>query len=280
MSDTVLEHFHLRRHPFTTEIDVDGLYCFHGFGQGLLRLEQALYQRGPVLIVGDPGSGKTALVRNFVKKLAPSAFRVHDQVVQPGQNPIKAVVEGLLTLLGESIPFNNPARALSRLKQSIQAIYEKNTTPVIILDDVQHLNPTGWLTLKTLMNYELDSKNPLLLVFMGLRETTLRQLNLGSLQEVRDRLSFCYHLKGLKISEVEAYLEKRLQWAGAKHPLFPTAIAEQIGRHSQGIPRRVNRLAAACLLAAASAKRSLIDQDCLDQALSETQFQSQREEDE
>lgn len=278
MNDVVLEHFQLRRHPFTPEIDVEGFYNFESFSQGLLRLQHILHNRGTVLVVGEPGSGKTSLVRSFVKKLAPSAFLVHDQVVPPVLNPIKSVVEGLLTGLGEAIPFNNPARALSRLKSSILALYKKNQMPVILLDDVHHLNLTSWLTLKTLMNYELDSKVPLVMVFIGARQETLRQLNFSALQEVRDRLSFCYHMQGLKACEVEAYLAKRMEWAGAKHPVFPTAIAEQMCRHSQGLPRRLNRLSSGCLLAAATLKRSLIDQDCLDQATSETNFQAQREE--
>jgi len=277
MSDIILEHFQLRRHPYTPEIDLDGLFAFQGFSQGLLRLEQAIHQRGPVLIVGDPGAGKTAMVRKFVGRLAPSSFVICAQLVPPGKNSIKSVIEGLLTDLGETIPFNNPTQALSRLKRCLQRLYEQGRAVVLIFDDSHHFGPPGWLTLKTLMNHELDSKMPALLVFMGARLETLRTLNLNVLQEVKDRFSFCYHIKGLKGPEVEKYLETRLQWAGAKHPLFPAGIAEQIGQHAQWIPRRINRLAGACLMAAATAKRSLIDQDCLDQAVSEMQFQAQKE---
>ena len=280
MTDLVLEHFSLRRHPFTNEIDADAFLGFQSFQQGFLRLEQLLPQRGAALIVGEPGAGKTALVRYLVRRLATSSFVIIDQVVAPGPNPIKPVIEGLLTLLGEPIPFNNPARALRRLKQCLQAVFDKRQTPVVILDDAHHLTAPAWLTMKSLLNYELDSKSPVLFVLMGARQETLRQLALSSLAEVRDRLAFCYHLKGLKAEEVASYLEKRLKWAGAAHPLFPKDIAEQMGRHAQGIPRRLNRLANGCLLAAASGKRDLIDQDCLDQAVSETQFQAPRREEE
>jgi general secretion pathway protein A len=279
MSDIVLEHFQLRRHPYTPEIDTEGLYHFQGFSQGLLRLEQAIHHRGPVLVVGDPGAGKTAMIRKFSGRLAASSFMVCVQLVPPGKNSIKPVIEGLLTELGESIPFHNPTQALSCLKRCLQRLYEQGRTPVLFIDDAHHLVPSGWLTLKTLMNFELDSKMPALLVFTGARQETLRMLDLNILQEVRDRFSFCYHIKGLKEPEVEKYLETRLQWAGAKHPLFPAGIAEQIGRHAQWLPRRINRLAGACLMAAATAKRSLIDQDCLDQAVSEMNFKAQREED-
>lgn len=281
MSDLVREFFQLNRHPFTTEIDVEGLYPFLSFQQGILRLDQALYQRSSVLIVGEVGSGKTALIRAFTKRLAPSSFEIRNQLVMAAQkNAARATVDGFLTGFGEPIPFNNMARSLEALKHCLHRLHEQGRQPILLLDDVHHLKPSDWLTLKALMNFELDSKISVLLIFMGAEEDTLRTLALNSLQEVRDRLGLCYHLRGLKVNEVEKYLTQRLRWAGAGNPLFPADIAEQIWRHSQGIPRRINRLAGACLLAAASNKKDLIDQTCLVQALSETQFQAPPREEE
>ena len=281
MSDMVREHYQLHRHPFTTEIDVEGLYAFQSFQQGLLRLDQALYQRGPVLIVGEVGSGKTALIRSFTKRLAPSSFEVRSQLVlATPKKAARAVVDGFLTEFGEPIPFNNLANSLEALKRCLRRLHDQGRQPVLILDDVHHLKSADWLILKSLMNYELDSKMPVILIFMGAQDDTLRTLALNSLQEVRDRFGLCYHMRGLKSQEVEKYLTQRLRWAGAHTPLFPADIAEQICRHSQGIPRRINRLAGACLLAAASNKKDLIDQTCLVQALSETQFQAPPREEE
>ena len=279
MSDLVREHFNLHRHPFTAEIDVDGLFQFHSFQQGLLRLSQSLYQRGSVLIVGEVGAGKTALIRSFVQTLAPSSFEVRSQLVlAAGKNSARAAIDGFLTEFGEAIPFNNAARSLEVLKRCLRRLHEQGRQPVIILDDVHHFKPADWLIIKALMNYELDSKSMVVLVFMGAQDDTLQTLGLNTLQEVRDRIGLCYHLSGLKVSEVEKYLAQRLRWAGCKTPLFPADIAEQIGRYSQGIPRRINRLAGACLLAAATMKRDLVDQSCLTQAISEMQFQAPKKE--
>lgn len=279
MSDLVRDHFQLHRHPFTSEIDVEGFYPFQSFQQGLLRLDQSLYQRGSVLIVGEVGSGKTALIRSFVNRLAPSSFEIRSQLVlATGKNAAKAAVDGLLAEFGDTIPFNNAARSLDALKRCLRRLHEQGRQPIIILDDVHHFKPADWLIIKALMNYELDSRSLVVLVFMGAQDDTLQVLGLNSLQEVRDRIGLCYHLTGLKTNEVEKYLSQRLRWAGCKTPLFPGDIAEQIGRHSQGIPRRVNRLAGACLLAAASLKKELIDQPCLAQAISEMQFQAPKRE--
>lgn len=272
MSDIVLDTFGLRRHPFTVDIDTDGLYPFHSFHQGLLRLEQGARQKGCYMVAAEPGTGKTALVRALVKRLASSSFLMLEQLVPAVQQPIRATVEGLLTQLGEPLPFNNTARALARLKQSLQSIAEKQRTPVLILDDVHHLTPNCWLTLKTLMNYELDSKMPLLLLLLG-GSRALRQLNFNALEEVRDRLSSCFYLQGLQPREYSSYLEHRLKWAGCKRPVFPEDVSLELGRHAQGNPRRINRLASVCLLAAATQNRKLVDAECLEAAVSEVQFQ-------
>ena len=63
MKDQIVEHFQLRRHPFSVEIEAEGLYPFKSFQQGMLRLEQATHSRSPVLVIAEPGAGKTALIR-------------------------------------------------------------------------------------------------------------------------------------------------------------------------------------------------------------------------
>jgi general secretion pathway protein A len=277
MRDLVLDHFKLKRHPFSVEIETEGFYPFHCFHQGMLRLEQATHTRGPVLVLAEPGAGKTALIRAYCKRLASSSFEVHHQLVGPSKNPIRPLLEGFLRCFGEQIPFNNPARCLERLKECLEKIYAQGRLPVLLIDDAHHLNTLNWLVLKALMNYELDSKLPCLLIFMG-KPDTLRILSLNEVQEVRERLSTCYHLRPLKRGEVKPYLEKRLSWAGLQNPIFPDSIAEQIWKQAQGNPRRINRLAEKCLLDAASEKKDLIDGVCLQNAISETQFHLPREE--
>lgn len=277
MKDLIVEHFQLRRHPFSVEIETEGLYPFKSFQQGMLRLEQATHSRSPVLVIAEPGAGKTALIRTFCQKLAASSFEVRSQLVVLTKTPIRPLLDGFLTEFGEQIPFNNPARSLERLRGRLAKIYDQGRLPVLLIDDAHHLNSVAWLILKALLNYELDSKLPCLLIFMGKTET-LVTLGLNELQEVRERLGLCFHLRSLKPQEIEAYLEKRLAWAGLKKPIFPSDIADQIWRHAQGNPRRVNRLAEKCLLAAACHRRDLIDGACLEEAVTEMNFAQPRKE--
>ncbi len=58
MKDLIVEHFQLRRHPFSVEIEAEGLYPFKSFQQGMLRLEQATHRLLPVVVIAEPGAGR------------------------------------------------------------------------------------------------------------------------------------------------------------------------------------------------------------------------------
>jgi len=272
MTDLILDHFQLRRYPFSPEIEPDAFYLFHSFQQGLLRLEQGCRQRGLFVLAAEPGAGKSSLARCLRSRLAPSSFHSLDIAV-PNKNPLRAVVEGLLTKLGEPIPFNHVTRCLTILQAALVKLWAQNQVPVVFLDDAHHLNCEGWLALKTLTNYEMDSRVPFLLVLMGKRQEITDALRLARLEEIRDRLLCCYHLRGLTPQEIEPYLDAHLRWAGRdRGALFPREIAQELHRRSNGLPRRVNRLALGCLTAAAQDRRELIDYACLEQACSELQL--------
>jgi general secretion pathway protein A len=277
MNDLILDHFQLKRYPFGPEIDPDALYLFHSFQQGLLRLEQGCRQRGMFVLAAEPGAGKNTLARHLRSRLAPSSFHCLDVAV-PNKNPLRAVVEGLLTKLGEPLPFNNVTRCLTVLQAALVKLWAQSQVPVIFLDDSHHLDCSGWLALKTLTNYEMDSRVPFLLVLMGKRQEMTDTLRLSRLDEIRDRLLCCYHLRGLTPQEIEPYLDAHLRWAGRdRGALFPREIAQELHRRSNGLPRRVNRLAFGCLTAAAHDRRELIDYPCLEQACSELQLFSERD---
>lgn len=265
----LLEHFGFRRHPFSPEIEVDALYSFRSFHQGVLRLEEAVHPRGMVLIAGEAGAGKSVLARLFCKRLSSSSFRTLYYEVPAVTNPGGAVVEALLTRFGESVPFHNPPRALAMLQQALQRQSQQGQIVVAILDDVHRLNPAGWALVKALTNQDMDSRVPLLLVLLGGRKKVLETLSLNQLEEVRSRLLFCHHLLGLGEDEVGPYLDAHLKWAGCDRPLFPREIAREIHRRTCGLPRQINGLARGCLMAAAFDRKELVDTPCLEQAVSE-----------
>lgn len=269
MSHPILENFQFRRLPFQADIDAAALHPCESFEQGRLRLKQAARDRGMVLITGDFGAGKTALVRSVTSQLASSSYRVLYLAAAESSNPLRSVVENLLDQLGEKIPFNNVPRCMTILQKALLRSFEQNVVPVLIIDDAQALDTRAWLGLKTLTNFQMDSKMPFCLWMLGSRQDLLVPLRQSGLTEVRSRLQFCFHLKNLQEHEMEAYLGTHLRWAGCERALFPRDVAKELFRLTHGLPRMVNRLAYHCLMAAAQDRKDLIDQSCLDHAVSE-----------
>lgn len=272
----VTEHFQLKRLPFTAEIDPAFMLKFASFNQGDLRLQAALQQRGMALVVGESGAGKSTLIRCIEQRLARSSYRLLYAPVPVLNHPVKAVMDDLLAQLGEPVPFRNPSKGIKLLQSSLRSLEQQGTLPIVVLDDVHAFDQPSWLLLKTLTNYDIDSKLPFCLWLLGDRQEITTTLTLNRMAEIRGRMHFCYHLRGLEPGEVEAYLKTHLAWAGCDRPLFPREAALEIHRHTKGLPRQVNRLAYGALVAAACARKDLVDMLCIEQAASELIIPAQR----
>lgn len=260
--------FNLSRAPFSAEIEPHSLFQSEAHAQCKARLDYLRRERGLAVITGEVGSGKSSVLRAFMRQLAPSSYLVLYGAVPAVPGPLRAVVEGWLEQLGEKLPFNNLARCLHLLHQTLEAIDEKGRQPFLVLDEAHLLDQRGLLQLKSLLNYDMDSRLPLALVLAG-GPKLARALSLPPLEEIRQRLLFAYPLSGLKRAELEPYLAARLKQAGCERQLFPPEIVDEMYRHTQGIPRRVNQLSNLCLVAAANQRLQQIDSSCLLQALEE-----------
>jgi general secretion pathway protein A len=258
----------LNPRAFSSEISVGALFLSESFKEAQRRLGYLAEQRGFALITGEVGAGKTTTVRAFTSKLATGSYSILYTHVSAVRTPLRSVVEDFLSQMGEKIPFNNTPKGLRTLRESLQAVYERQRLPVLIVDDAHLLDARALLQLKTLTNFQMDSVWPLCLLLVGTTALN-RTLATRELEEIRQRLLFCYHVRALRREEVESYVKARLVAAGWEHPLFPRDILDELYHNSHGNPRILNQLAGFCIMAALSAQKDLIDRNCLLQALAE-----------
>jgi type II secretory pathway predicted ATPase ExeA len=259
----------LQHAPFSPEIEPHQLFQFEAFAQCKARLEYGFRERGMFAITGEPGVGKTSVVRAATARLAPSSYVSLYEPVPCVNNPLIPVAEKLLADLGGKVPHHNPGGTLRRLNEAFAAHDAKGRTVVASLDEANNFDDKGLLHTKTLLNHQQDSHLAVVLILIGSPDLSQR-LAQANMEEVRQRLLFSYTLKGLKRDEVAPYLKARLQAAGCERELFPTELADEIHKHTNGLPRLVNQLANLALVAAAQAKKPLVDSECLLQALNET----------
>ncbi len=127
-----------------------------------------------------------------------------------------------------------------------------------------------WLAqqLRLLTNAEMDSKSPFAGLLVG-QPTLARQLRLGMYAALDQRIGIRYSLPSMDLAESARYLQHHLALAGRTDPLFADDAIARLHRLANGLPRALNVAAIAALVAAASDRKALVDDDCAKRAAGE-----------
>jgi type II secretory pathway predicted ATPase ExeA len=98
--------------------------------------------------------------------------------------------------------------------------YNKNITPVIILDEAQFLKKAILDDLRIILNSNMDSKDYAVLLLVG-QTAFINQLQRQNHDTLRQRIVINYYLNGLSREEVKEYITSRLAFAGCHVISFP-----------------------------------------------------------
>lgn len=220
-------------------------------------LDTLLWEGGVGLVTGEMGMGKTTALRSYLARLD----RMSCDVAYGGssRHP-KAVLEEWLEDLGLA-PSRYRSDLLRQLSGRVGRVYLEQRKKTLILLDDAHLMEDGLLEdLRLLTNFEMDAQDPLILVLVGhpaLRLRLKRPVHLA----LWDRIRMHYRLEGLSREESFDYIDHHLKAAGAQPTLFNDGAKTALFEHSQGIPRRLNRLALEVLKKSARRKTTPIDEE-------------------
>ena len=167
MRDLYLTHFGLREPPFSKEIP-DGELWLPSSKQAVVdELVDAVEERTSVVLVGDPGVGKTCVLRAFRKRLPEAAFRLtYCHNVTLGRRDF---YRQLCIALGLS-PSVTAAGVFHAVATHVKDLGQDRIHPVFLLDEAHLLYQDTLDHLHILLNYEWDSRALLSLVMVGLPE--------------------------------------------------------------------------------------------------------------
>ncbi|RJR15881.1 MAG: AAA family ATPase [Nitrospiraceae bacterium] len=241
------QHFSFRCKPFELLPNPDFLFQSSTHKKAITYLEYGIKEKvGFILITGEIGSGKTTIIRNFIKNLSSSVklSRINNTKVS-SQQLISMINEDF----GLDVEGKSKTKLLSELNDFLIDQYAKKTQPILLIDEAQNLSPNLLEEIRLLSNLETDRAKLLQIILVGQPELN-KTLMLQEMMQLRQRININYHISPLTIDETIKYITHRLTIAGNTSVIrFQGDMSELIYRFSRGIPRLINILCDFALLA-------------------------------
>ena len=234
-------------------------------------LETLLYSvesgEGFVQLTGDPGVGKTLLIRSFLNQLGKNvntALILHPRLT--AEELFKVILEDL-GLAPDNIQEMSKETLLRSFRDILLKSANDGMRTLVIIDEAQELPENTLEELRLLSNLETEKAKLLQIILVGQRELE-ETLQKDSLKQLHQRITIRYRLSPLSLDEATNYIQHRLKIAGGGNiTRFNSDILEKIHTYSKGIPRIINVLCERCLMAAFIDGKSNINEDHLQNAL-------------
>ncbi|MDP9149355.1 MAG: AAA family ATPase, partial [Myxococcota bacterium] len=232
-----LSAFGLRTSPFSKEIEDVDLWLPESKAALVVDIEEALAERQSVMLLGEPGVGKTCVLRALRRRLPQAGFRLtYCRNATLGRRDF---YRHLCHTLGLH-PTSTAANLFLAVETHVHDLRRDKVHPVFLLDEAHLLHPDMLGHLHILMNYEWDAKALLSLVLVGLPELEV-SLSRRKHRSLLTRIHHRFLLPPATVEDTGEYVRYRLAAAGADRALFPDDALATLHEHSQGALREIDR---------------------------------------
>jgi type II secretory pathway predicted ATPase ExeA len=271
-SEDLLSFYGLIQQPFDVTPDPAFLYLSPSHRDALASLKQGIeHFRGFMLLVAEPGMGKTTLLHKLMEEQAESARVVFLFQTQCSSRELLCFILNELEVDHTGMDVVAMHRALN------QALLEemlRGRRFVLVVDEAQNLQEPVLETIRLLSDFETTHSKLIQIVLAGqpqLAETLMRD----SLVQLRQRIAVLSSLKSLSMAETAEYIEHRLRasgWSG--ETIFTSEALAQIAELSGGVPRSINNSCFNALLEAFHRGLKVVDADIVKEVAGKLNLES------
>jgi MSHA biogenesis protein MshM len=243
------QHFGLREAPFGITPDTSFFFTSPHSQEALNTLLIAAKSgEGFIKITGEVGTGKTLLCRKFITTLGEDFVSAY--IPNPYLEPrtlMLALADELEITLAKDV---DQHQLLKSITYRLMELAGQGKQVVLCLDEAQAIPVESLEALRLLTNLETEKRKLLQIVLFGQPELN-KHLELNSIRQLAQRITFHYHLGPLTRDDMDYYLAHRLRVAGyTGSRMFSRAAIKGLYQASGGIPRLINIMANKSLMLA------------------------------
>jgi len=232
-----LKFYQLQHKPFQITTDTKFLWLGDKHKEALATLKYGIMEdKGFLLLTGEVGTGKTALIKLLVKTIKVSAIVA--TIPDPGLEALD-----FFNFLAEEFKmdrhFASKGDFLIEFKQFLLKANLSQQKVLLIIDEAQRLTIEMLEQVRLLSNIELENRKLINIFFVGQTEFNRTLLDERS-KAVRQRITVSYHIEALTEMETQQYILHRLKVAGAHREVFTPDAVRRVHAFSKGYPRLIN----------------------------------------
>jgi general secretion pathway protein A len=255
-----LAHFGLKAPPFSKEIADNDLWLPPSKKELLEELTEALQDRASVLLTGEPGVGKTCVLRALRQRLPHGAFRMtyyHNATL--GRRDFYRL---LCLALGLS-PHATAAALFFAVSTHVEDLGREKLHPVLLVDEAHLLYQDTLDHLHILLNYQWDSRALLSMVLIGLPELADR-MALRRNRSLYSRIHCRLTIDPITPEDTADYIAYRLKMEQCTREIFTSDAIALTYEAAVGSLREIDRIATAALRLSARRNRKLVERDVIE----------------
>lgn len=260
-------YFGFREKPFKLVPNPEYLFLSKTHEIALAHLTFAAEQGdGFVVIIGEVGTGKTTLCRNYLESLDDQTDSAY--IFNPHLDT-NELLAGICHEYGNRTQEKSTKALLDILNEFLITQNFAERKVVLLIDEAQLLSTENLEMVRMLSNLE-TTKNKLLQIILVGQPELADKLETYELRQLAQRISLNYQITPLSAEDTAAYIQHRIGIASKRYTQIFTANACRLAhRYSKGIPRLINIAADRALLVAFSQDKPKVNTSIMQTAISE-----------
>jgi type II secretory pathway predicted ATPase ExeA len=264
--DRLRSHYGFSRMPFGKDLAPGMLHAHDAHAEAVARISWCISEQAIGVISGECGAGKTVAARAAVAGLDASRHTVL-YLGTPGVG-LRGIYGLIITTLGGTPRFHHAALIPQAQELLAAESTERGKRVVVIIDEAHLLDAESLEGIRCLSNMGMDQTAPFCLLLLG-QPTLRRKLRNGTFTALDQRIAVRYTIGGLTAAETTSYVQHHLALAGRSDTLFSDDAVAFIHDTARGLPRLINTLAVAALIATFAQKKTIVDESAARAAVAE-----------